>query len=360
MCRTKTILLYVCIVLAAIGCSPSETFSISGNITNSKGEMLYLEHIGASRTETIDSVRLDKSGRFRFSHPRNAYPELYRLRTKGQSIVIAIDSTEQVSISGSADNLLYDAYIEGSEKTRQITDLRRSLVQNSADEHKATAAKLIPTDPRSIVAYYALLQHKDGQFVFNLSDKADRVYFSAVATAWKAFMPDAERSRKLYSLVDEEIRNEKKSRQQQIMQTFIEESDNAFLDISLADERGNMQSLSALRGKVILLDFSAIEMQKSSAYIFELRELYNKYHTEGFEIYQVFADHNRLQWEESAINLPWVSVWGGDTNAACYRTYNVQSIPTSFLLNKKGEVVGRNIPFDQLPQRIEECLRLRP
>ena len=357
MRRTLVIGLSCVAILLMAGCQQQEKFSISGEIPDAKGSMLYLDRMGVSRTETIDSVRLGRTGKFRFSQPREEYPELYRLRVDGKVLVIAIDSTEQVRITSTPDSLPYNARIEGSEKTVQIAELRRSLQEKSITEHKQKAAKIILTDPRSIVAYYALLQHKGGRFVFDLADQADRIYFSAVATAWKVFMPDSERSKKLYGAVDEEIRQERKNAQLQAVQTLIKESDNAFLDINLPDENGTERSLSSLRGKVILLDFSAIGMPQSHAYIFELRELYNRYHNKGFEIYQVSGDADTALWTESAVNLPWVTVHSDKDNRMCYRTYNVQNIPTYFLLNKKGEVTGRNIPFDEVPKRIEECLR---
>ncbi len=356
MRRASVILLPLLAGALLVGCSKKDVFSIYGNISDADGKMLYLDYMGVSATHTIDSVRLSTDGKFRFRQPRNPYPELYRLRTNGNSLIIAIDSTEQVEIVACADSLPYDAHIQGSEDTKQITELRRSLQFNSPAEHKQMAGERILKDPRSIVAYYALLQHKDGQFVFNLADKKDRVYFSAVATAWHAFMPEAERTKKLYSIVDEEIRNERRSEQVQAMQAFIEESDNAFLDITLPDEYGKDQSLSSLRGKVILLDFSAVGMPQSNAYIFELRDLYNKYHTQGFDIYQVSADDDTDLWAASALNMPWVTVHSDEDSRQCYLTYNVQTIPTHFLINKQGEVVGRNISFDQLPEHIEKCL----
>ncbi len=356
MYRASVIVWPLLAVALLAGCSKKECFSVYGNISGAEGEMLYLDHIGVSETHPIDSVRLRADGKFRFCEPRNPYPELYRLRTDSKGLIVAIDSTEQVEITATVDSLPYDAHIDGSESTRQITELRKSLQADSRDEHKRLAGERILKDPRSIVAYYALLQHKDGQFVFNLADKNDRLYFSAVATAWHAFMPDAERTRKLYSIVDEKIRDERRNEQMQTLQAFIEESDNAFLDITLPDEYGKEQSLSALRGKVILLDFSAVAMPQSNAYIFELRDLYNQYHTQGFEIYQVSADDDTDLWTASARNLPWVTVHSDENSRQCYRTYNVHTIPTLFLINRKGEVVGRNISFDQLPKHIEECL----
>ncbi|MCM1035367.1 MAG: TlpA family protein disulfide reductase [Paludibacter sp.] len=353
--KKNTLLLLLLLSLAA--CERGSHFEVSGTIADGGRDTLYVEQLSLRKTLLLDSVVLPASGKFCFRLPSGAYPELYRLRLRGRQWVFAVDSTETIRLMTSRDSLAY-ADAPGSESTRRITCLRRALVAESPEVHKDLAKKYILENPRSIEAYFALFQQRKGAFVFDVYDKTDRVYYSAVATAWHAFMPDSERSKMLYTLVSEVIREERLQQNRLAMQAFIEQSDNAFLDITLPDENGLMQSLSDMRGQVILLDFSAFEMEQSTAYIFEMRELYNKYHSQGLEIYQVSADNNRLLWEQSVDHLPWTTVrseYGG--YASCFRTYNVQSIPTTFLLNRKGEVVGRNISFDQLPAAIEQCLR---
>ena len=59
---------YIPIVLAffvAMACT-NEQSRITGRITESKGKMLYFEHVDAALTKTIDSVRLRNSGKFQF------------------------------------------------------------------------------------------------------------------------------------------------------------------------------------------------------------------------------------------------------------------------------------------------------
>ena len=39
----------------------------------------------------------------------------------------------------------------------------------------------------------------------------------------------------------------------------------------------------------------------------QMRELYDKYHTKGLEIYMVSLDDNEHFWKESVANLPWIT-----------------------------------------------------
>jgi ribosomal silencing factor RsfS len=59
------------------------------------------------------------------------------------------------------------------------------------------------------------------------------------------------------------------------------------IDIPLNDNKGHLQHLTDLKGKVVMLDFHVFASKESTQRIMALRELYNKYHAQGFEIYQV-------------------------------------------------------------------------
>jgi thioredoxin-related protein len=98
-------------------------------------------------------------------------------------------------------------------------------------------------------------------------------------------------------------------------------------------------------------------MENNVAYTFELRELYNKYKSRGFEIYQVSLDRSKLLWEDASANVPWISVRDeSGANTSYISSYNVQSIPTMFLMDKKGVIVTRANDFKTLDAEIAKLL----
>ena len=348
--------IFLCIFMLT-ACHRQAVFEVSGELTDAGGQNLYLEQLGLTGTKMLDSCQIKDNGAFRLKGAAPGNPEIFRLRMGQQVFVFTVDSIENIQVTSSAGNFRY-ATVSGSDKTAQITGLRQSLNNNDSAVHKQFAKDLILQDPRSIVAYYALFQQKNGTLVFNLYEKEDRPYYSAVATAWHAFMPNNERSKALYNLVNDAIQQERKQQNQALMQQFIEQAEPAFLDIELPDENGKIRHLSDLKGEVILLDFSAVGMENSTAYIFELRELYNRYHTKGFQIFSVSADNNRLMWEDSARNLPWITVRGENGSGdKAFLTYNVQNLPTIYLFDRQGQITGRYNNFDRLEKVIETCLR---
>jgi glutathione peroxidase-family protein len=169
-------------------------------------------------------------------------------------------------------------------------------------------------------------------------------------------MPEYERTKALYAQVTDVMQAERNATNQAVVRQLIDNAENAFLDIALTDDNGITQSLADLRGKVIVLDFSAIEMEQSKGYIFELRELYNQYHNRGLAIYSVSLDRNKLLWEDGVVNLPWTNVYAGEQAIEVLTRYNVQSLPTLFLLDRKGNVQGRYTNFEQLDADIRKYL----
>lgn len=355
--KHRTLYIYALAAALLCGCQRTPQFEVSGSLTGADGQTLYLEQTALLSTTAIDSCTLDDDGHFRLHGARPAYPELYRLRVGKRTLLLAVDSTESISVTTSLDSLPCTTRISGSEASLQIATLRQAARTATRTDLRALSQQVIISNPRAMAAYYALFLKQNGTNIWDINDPADRRMYQAVATSFHTWMPDYERTRALYGQVLDAINAERALRNQAAIQQFIAESENTFLDITLPDEYGDMQTLSDLRGKVIVLEYSAIEMEQSKGYIFELRELYNRYHECGMEIYSVSLDRNRLLWEQAVESIPWTTVRADQSDfAAAVAPYNVQSLPTIFLFDRKGNVQGRYTDFKQLDADIRKYL----
>lgn len=378
----KKYLIITITLIGLIACNSSDNFRIKGKILNAGKETVYLEHIGLLKTTTLDSARLKENGEFKFKAPRPEYPDFYRLRLGMKTIDFAIDSCEEISIEVDAKVFSTDYKLEGSQNSNDIQKLRKSVsniqrkvnalttemsaterntkiveIEAEIEAHKEMARKMILQNPRSTTAYFAIYQKINNAYIFSPYIKADKPFCAAVATSYNTFMPEYDRSKNLYGLVMDAIRTERKERANQEWKEIIDNASAGYIDIELSDKNGQTRKLSELEGKVTLIDFSAYEMENSVQYTFELRELYNKYHNRGLEIYQVSLDRSKLLWQESAANIPWICVRDEEgANTKYIASYNIQSIPTLFLMNRKGVIVGRDIEFKSLDAEIAKNL----
>ena len=353
----KHILVYLSLIVGLfVSCQRTSQFTIEGVISNAEGETLYLEHTALMKTSVVDSCILTDEGDFLLQASAPQYPDFYRLRIGGSSLILAVDSTETISITTTREGLANNSIIEGSNQTSTIAQLRAMAHTASREELREEALKIIVANPRSLAAYYAVFMKQDKEYIWNIFDPADRRMYQAVATSFNTWMPEYERTKALYAQVTDVMQAERNATNQAVVRQLIDNAENAFLDIALTDDNGITQSLADLRGKVIVLDFSAIEMEQSKGYIFELRELYNQYHNRGLAIYSVSLDRNKLLWEDGVVNLPWTNVYAGEQAIEVLTRYNVQSLPTLFLLDRKGNVQGRYTNFEQLDADIRKYL----
>jgi len=139
---------------------------------------------------------------------------------------------------------------------------------------------------------------------------------------------------------------------QQIDPNKIDET--GILNISLQDNKGQVRNLTDLKGKVVLLDFHLFAGENSTKRIMMLRELYNKYQAQGFTIYQVSVDPDEHFWKTSTAALPWTCV--RETGDQSLVRYNVQSIPTFFLLDRNGTPQKRDVQIKDLDSEIKSLL----
>ncbi|MDO9635022.1 MAG: thioredoxin-like domain-containing protein [Paludibacter sp.] len=381
----KQFLFFILVLGILSACDSGNKFKVEGVIEGGGGEMVYLEHNGLSKSTLLDSTKINDKGEFRFRAKRPLYPDFYRLKLGSKQIHFAVDSTETIHVTAAFDNFSTEYVITGSESNTDIQILRKSVagIQRKAnqiirgmnsserdkllnelyeriDAHKVIARPIILKNPRSAAAYFAIFQKVNDAYIFSPYVKEDRPYCGAVATSYHTYMPDYDRSKNLYKLVMDAIQADRQARQQQNWREIVDNAATGYIDIELPDRNGNKQKLSNLIGKVILLDFSAYESRESVQYTFALRELYNKFAAGGFEIYQVSLDRNKILWEDAVENLPWVCVRDANgPNTIHAATYNITGIPSYFLINREGDIIGRDMNLQALEREIQTQLKAK-
>jgi hypothetical protein len=86
----------------------------------------------------------------------------------------------------------------------------------------------------------------------------------------------------------------------------------------------------------------------------ELKNIYKKYKDKGLEIYQVALDQNKSAWITTVqeTKLPWISVcdFKGIYSPAA-RLYNISKVPANYLINEKGEIIGKNMTTEELEKK---------
>jgi peroxiredoxin len=376
---------YYLLALVLVGMSACENgpkFKVQGEVADAENKTIYLEASGLEGIVLLDSVKLKANGNFSLAGARPEIPEFYRLRMDGKVINFVVDSTETVSIKAEAAKFDTDYTIDGAESNQKIKELVLLQAELQQKVDKLSQSKLpagiaqtqlatlineyknkvkkgyIYEAPNKPYAYFALFQTLGGYMIFDpLANKDDVRCFAAVATSLNNIYPHADRSRNLYNMVIKGLKNTREPRQEnvEIDPSIIKES--GIIDIKLKDLKGKERSLTELAGKVVLIDFTIYNNTMSATHNLALRELYNKYHEKGLEIYQISLDADEHFWKTSADNLPWICVRDEKASYSNYiQLYNVTQLPTIFLVDRSNSLNARGENIEDLEAAIQKLL----
>ncbi len=380
----KVVYFLLSLVLVGLGaCDNTPKFKVQGEVSGADDKMLYFEASGLNGVEVLDSVELGSNGNFDFAAACPESPEFYRLRLEDKVINFSVDSTETVTVKAEADKFDTEYTISGSEsnlkikelvllqgelqnkvdKLAQNRDMPAGIAQNTlanwVNEYKEKVKKeYIFAAPNTPYAYFALFQTLNGYMIFDpLANKDDIKCFAAVATSLNNTYPHADRSRNLYNMVIKGMKNTRTPREEVIEVPADKIKEVDLIDIELKDVKGNVRRLSDLKDNVILIDFTVYNNVQSAGHNLALRELYNKYHAKGLEIYQISLDGDEHFWKTSADNLPWICVRDGNGIYSQYVTlYGVRNLPSAFLVGRNNVLSARAETITDLEEAIKKLL----
>lgn len=377
----KMICAMAALTMLATACKDKgEQFEINGRIAEADGKTLYFEAVTLNGIEALDSTRLDEDGQFCFQGTRPFNPEFYRLRIDRQIVNLSVDSTETIHVEAELPDMGTDYEVEGSGNCQTLKEINNKLIalQQSikditndkaltlGEQERLVHEKInlyknemkmhyIMENPASAPAYFALFQTVNGSLIFNPINNPDDIKFvGAVATAWDANYPGTSRTENLHNIAIQGMKNTKRP-----TPVSLEDIDPGkisaagIIDIELPDIHGKNRKLSDISNKVVLLDFTAYSLPSSQERIMQMRGLYDKYSSLGFDIYQVSIDPDEHYWKTACEHLPWTCVYESRGEASGYLgSYLVRRLPTYFLINRHGDLVARDEQIDDLEKTI--------
>ena len=381
--RTTIFLAGVLILMYSCNNSP-EGIEISGTINGAKGKVLYL-----ANSDKTDSVVIDAENHFSFIKQNNE-TDFYNLYfNRVDPILLYLDSAEKIVVSSDTANFSSGYTVTGSPTSTQIMQLQQKLVSVFAkiqslynekvltadsahldsartvfnnesnvmvQNHRQEVFDFIRKNPSSFACLPAIYQAFDSRNpVFNY--ETDAPYYHLIDSALMASKPNSKHSKEFHSQIVEYKQQFDRIKQ---METKIQNGSEA-PDFEVPSPEGKMIKLSSFRGNYVLLDFWASWCSPCRHENPAVLEAYNKFRKKGFTVFQVSLDKEKNDWI-TAIKNDDLGQWKHASdlqywNCAPAKLYGVQSIPSNFLIDPKGIVVGRNLRGNDLINTLSQIYK---
>lgn len=352
--------------------------TISGRFVGSGVDSIYLERMSDnfSEPESIAVACLEDNGAFRFelAIDEETSPRFYRISTKngGRPVTLVVAPEDNITLE-SAGDIFLNYTVAGSEESALIAEFNRGYFKacdqlalvaerlgmgvaytereayRLATEAIQTQIRFVGSHPNTLAAFYAMRHNVAERYIPQLDGYGITIlHYRTVLEGLTAAYPDSP----YIAIIEREIAE---------MEAMIDLVDNvkvvSYPDIELADMYKTKHKLSSLEGKVVLLYFWTLESTLCNNLNAELKELYNKYNDEGFEVYHISADSDEALWIEVVRQQkhPWISVFGGNSMDV-FSLYNVVKLPTAYLIDRDGNMSVAPLNIKALEREIKRTL----
>lgn len=376
----KKVILPILLIFILFSCQEDGNFTLKGNLGEGESKTVYLRELGVGSARMLDSIKISENGDFEFNIDLND-PTFFILSVEGGDFITVVgDSSEVIDIKSSYSQFSTDYTVEGSEASSQIKILNSKLLEaktaiaeqvelysksksfgaqseikaridSIAKVHSDFAIDFVKNNPFSLASHVAIFQtFSPDNYVIN-----DIQAIRTVASALSATYGEMPHIKALYDHTLSLLNAQK----QVDLKNFIAANADNSPDIVLPDLDGKEVALSSLRGKVVLIQFWHSQNAPSRIQNPVLVDNYKKYHSKGFEIYQVAVDKSKESWKRAIENdkLTWINVCDLEGSSSALASYNVQSIPYNYLLDGEGNILAQNLIGPKLDQALSQILK---
>ena len=362
---------YLFLMLLVFSCSKKQS-SFKGLIANSEnGEWIYLEKISLEDIERVDSCQI-KNNQFVFDYEFDSI-SFYRLfKDNNNFALMALKQGDTIYFEADAKTLFdYNASGTNHVETNSTLFTIINSTTSKTDSLRMVYQKAVGTNDETIVLerirqkYSTLMLEKEMKLK-RFIEKHSQSFISIIALQELGDVADhienykqvSDNLTKLYPNNDWVLDLSKR-----IMSVQNTAIGAQAPDFSINNNKGQTFRLSSLRGSYVLIDFWAswcAPCRKENPLIVEL---YNEFHAKGLEIVGVSLD-DTLQFKNGKQNwitaietdrLSWqqVSELQGFESSVC-KQYGIESIPSTFLIDKEGYIIARNLRGTSLRNKLIE------
>ena len=365
--------------------SDNKGYKVSGKVNNGKDKVIYLSSSGKT-----DSVKIGADNHFLFEGKITESDFFNLYFNKMNPILLFIDTTDNITLETDTVNFAGNYKVSGSATSEQIKQLQQKLgdafskIQKLYNEkivnadsthidslrtvftnesnaivenHRQEVFNFIKKNPSSFACLPAIYQSFDSRNpVFNYM--IDAPYYNLIDSVMMAKYHNSKHVKEFHSQIIE-FKQQLLARQQ-MFNNNIQQGMKA-PDFEVPSPEGNLIKLSSFSGSYVLLDFWASWCAPCRKENPAVLQAFNKFQKKGFKLFQVSLDKDKNEWTQ-AIKKDGLWQWkhGSDLqywNSPVAKLYGIQSIPSNFLIDPKGNIIAKNLYGQQLIDALEQIYK---
>ena len=371
------VLVGLALPLAAFAQTAGKEFTVKGTVQNAKpGSKAYLE-TNEKVSKRIDSTQIDASGSFSLKGNETNGGSFYKLNLANEQFTsLLVEGGENLTVTAdlkNKDKLLVKGSVN-MDFYPKIVAIDAMMLKKSKEWQKQAAAAAEKNDLKKGEAIDREVMATNKQVIDTIKALIPRMGTSSVAMIALKYLDPKEHFSLYETLADQMQKANLTGKQAKAFINFVTMAKSEMAaqatqvavvegalapDITLEDTKGQVVSLSSLRGKYVLIDFWASWCGPCRQENPNVVRMYNKYKEKGFEIYSISLDDNKNAWLKAieADGMVWTNVLGKKNgSSAVAQQYSVQVIPTTYLLDKEGKIIAKNLRGEALVQKLGAIL----
>ena len=366
----KKIILVLLTIVAIASCSKSyNNFVIKGELTGDleNGTKVYLKKVNEQNQPIDIDTTMVENGMFSFKGTAGILELHFIFIDKTQGYIPLIlengeielkvqkDSLNFAEVKGTPQNDFFHTYLKNSRKlSLKAKSINDDMRKANTNKEEATISALNEE--------YIELQEEAKNYELKYVKEHPDALISALSlfNLINSRALSEEEAGKIYNSFTQEIKDSSPGKK---LKEHLEKSKSTSIgskapDFSAPTPTAEKLALKDVLGKVTIVEFWASWCRPCRVENPNLVNVYNQYHDKGLNIIAVSLDKKVEDWKKAIEDdgLIWNHVSNVNYFGEITKLYNLNSIPSSFILDENGIIIAKNLRGSALGTKIAELL----